>query len=207
MLRNRERSLAVHAAGGIIGDLWRLLTMGGIGMIRGHFAALPVRPSHADPADVVEHAESGPRPNRSVDRASPRALRAMMADSEGSSIAPRSPLRVWHALRWSLNGLALCWRLESSFRLECYLVAVLAPVGLWLGADGVERALLVGSLMLVLCCEVMNSAIEAVVDRWGPEWNEHAGRAKDMGSAAVFLLMMNVILTWGLVLMPRWLAG
>ena len=63
------------------------------------------------------------------------------------------------------------------------------------------------ALMLVLAAEVMNSALEAVVDRFGPEWNEMAGRAKDMGSAAVFLLMMNVLLTWGFVLLPRWLAA
>lgn len=128
-----------------------------------------------------------------------------MADSQGS-IAPRGPIRVLHALRWSLNGLRQCWRLESSFRLEVYLFVVLAPLGLWLGASGVERAVLVGSLLLVLGIEVLNSALEAVVDRWGPEWNELAGRAKDMGSAAVFILMVNVVLVWGLILVPRWLA-
>lgn len=127
-----------------------------------------------------------------------------MADSQGS-LAPRGPIRILHALRWSLNGLRQCWRLESSFRLEVYLFVVLAPSGLWLGHNGVERALLVGSLLLVLGIEVLNSALEAVVDRWGPEWNELAGRAKDMGSAAVFILMVNVVLVWGLVLVPRWL--
>lgn len=124
-----------------------------------------------------------------------------MADSEGS-LAPRGPLRVLHALRWSLNGLRLCWRLESSFRLEVYLALLLAPLGWWLGQGGVERVLLIGSLLLVLSAEVMNSAIEAVVDRWGPEWHELAGRAKDMGSAAVFLLMLNVVFTWGVLLWP-----
>lgn len=127
-----------------------------------------------------------------------------MADSQGS-LAPRGPIRVLHALRWSLNGLRQCWRLESSFRLEVYLFIVLAPLGTWLGASGVERALLVGSLLLVLGIEVLNSALEAVVDRWGPEWNELAGRAKDMGSAAVFILMVNVVLVWGMILVPRWL--
>lgn len=128
-----------------------------------------------------------------------------MADSQGS-LAPRGPIRVLHALRWSLNGLRQCWRLESSFRLEVYLFIVLAPLGAWLGTSGVERALLVGSLLLVLGIEVLNSALEAVVDRWGPEWNELAGRAKDMGSAAVFILMVNVVLVWGMILVPRWLA-
>ena len=129
-----------------------------------------------------------------------------MADSTGS-IAPRGPLRVLHALRWSLNGLRQCWRLESSFRLEVYLFVVLAPLGVWLGHGGLERAVLVGSLLLVIAVEVLNSALEAVVDRWGPEWNELAGRAKDMGSAAVFLLMMNVLLVWGMILLPRLFAA
>ena len=129
-----------------------------------------------------------------------------MADSEGS-IAPRGPVRILHAMRWSLNGLKQCWRFESSFRLEVYLFVLLAPLGVWLGIGGVERALLVGSLLLVLGFEVMNSALEAVVDRWGPEWNELAGRAKDMGSAAVFILMVNVLLVWGMILIPRGLAA
>jgi diacylglycerol kinase (ATP) len=129
-----------------------------------------------------------------------------VADSEGS-LAPRGPIRVLHALRWSLNGLRQCWRLESSFRLEVYLFVVLAPLGAWLGNNGVERALLVGVLTVVLGIEVLNSALEAVVDRWGPEWNELAGRAKDMGSAAVFLFMVNVLLVWGMILLPRMFAA
>lgn len=130
----------------------------------------------------------------------------LVADSEGS-IAPRGPMRVLHALRWSLNGLRQCWKLESSFRLEVYLVVLLAPLGFWLGQSSVERVLLVGCLILVLSAEVMNSAIEAVVDRWGPEWHELAGRAKDMGSAAVFLLMLNVLFTWAVLLWPRLAPG
>ena len=128
-----------------------------------------------------------------------------MADSHGS-VAPRGPLRIWHAFRWSINGLVQCWRLESSFRLEVYLAIPMFPVALWLGHGGVEKAVLAGVLLLALATEVMNSAIEALVDRWGDEWNEMAGRAKDMGSAAVFLMLMNVLLTWGLILLPRWLA-
>lgn len=126
-----------------------------------------------------------------------------MADSDGS-LAPRGPSRVWQALRWSLSGLRQCWVLESSFRLEVYLFLSLAPLALWLAQDAVERVLLVGCMVLVLAAEVMNSAIEAVVDRWGPEWHELAGRAKDMGSAAVFVLMMNVVFVWGVLLLPRW---
>lgn len=125
-----------------------------------------------------------------------------MADSSGSH-APRSPFRAWQAFLWSMQGLRATWDVESSFRLEVYLFLALAPLGFWLGAGGVERAILIGSLMLVLVVEVLNSAVEAVVDRWGAEHNELAGRAKDMGSAAVFLSDMNVLICWGLILLPR----
>jgi diacylglycerol kinase (ATP) len=128
-----------------------------------------------------------------------------MADSSGSH-APRSPFRAWRAFLWSLQGLRATWAVESSFRLEVYLFVVLAPLATWLGRDGVERALLVGALLLVLIVEVLNSALEAVVDRWGPEHHELAGRAKDMGSAAVFLADINVLVCWGFLLLPR-LAG
>jgi diacylglycerol kinase (ATP) len=128
-----------------------------------------------------------------------------MADSSGSH-APRSPFRAWQAFLWSMKGLRATWDVESSFRLEIYLFVVLAPLALWLGESGIERAILIGSMMLVLVVEVLNSALEAVVDRWGPEHNELAGRAKDMGSAAVFLSDINVLICWGLLLVPR-LAG
>jgi diacylglycerol kinase (ATP) len=125
-----------------------------------------------------------------------------MADSSGSH-APRSPFRAWQAFLWSMKGLRATWDVESSFRLEVYLFLVLAPLGYWLGESGVERAILIGPLVLVLVVEVLNSAVEAVVDRWGAEHNELAGRAKDMGSAAVFLSDMNVLICWGLILLPR----
>jgi len=124
-----------------------------------------------------------------------------MADSTGSH-APRSPFRAWRAFVWSMQGLRATWAVESSFRLEVYLFVVLAPLAMWLTPVGVERAILVGSMMVVLIIEVLNSAVEAVVDRWGPEHNEFAGRAKDMGSAAVFLADLNVLLCWGFVLSP-----
>jgi diacylglycerol kinase (ATP) len=128
-----------------------------------------------------------------------------MADSDGSHV-PRSPFRAWKAFVWSMQGLRATWLMESSFRLEVYLFIVLAPLAVWLGDSGAERAILVGSMMLVLVIEVLNSAVEAVVDRWGKEHNELAGRAKDMGSAAVFLADMNVLACWALILGPRWIA-
>lgn len=125
-----------------------------------------------------------------------------MADSSGSH-APRSPFRAWQAFLWSMQGLRATWAVESSFRLEVYLFVVLAPLAVWLGQSGVERALMIGSMILVLVVEVLNSALEAVVDRWGPEHHELAGRAKDMGSAAVFLSDLNVLACWGFLLLPR----
>ena len=124
-----------------------------------------------------------------------------MADSTGSH-APRSPFRAWRAFLWSVQGLRATWAIESSFRLEVYLFVLLAPLALWLTPVGVERAILVGSMMVVLIIEVLNSAVEAVVDRWGAEHHELAGRAKDMGSAAVFLADLNVLMCWGFVLSP-----
>jgi len=115
---------------------------------------------------------------------------------------PRGLVGVVKAARWSYQGLKAAWRHESSFRTEVYLSVVLTPLALWLGQSGVERALLIGSCLLVLAAELLNSAIEAVIDRYGNEWHELAGRAKDMGSAATFVLMMNVLLVWGLILWP-----
>ena len=107
------------------------------------------------------------------------------------------------AARWSLQGLAAAWLHESSFRLEVYLFVVLAPLAWWFGQTPVEQVLLVGSCLLVLALELLNSAIEAVIERYGAEFHELAGRAKDMGSAAVFVMMANVILTWAVILGPR----
>jgi len=116
------------------------------------------------------------------------------------STEPRGPKQIYRALKWSLAGLKATWTFEASFRLEVYLFIIFFPLGLWLGHGGVEKAILVGSLLLVLSAEILNSAIEVVVDKTTPEFHELAGRAKDMGSAAVFVLMVNVILCWTLVL-------
>lgn len=124
-----------------------------------------------------------------------------MADEFGH--LPRRPSRIFKATIWSLQGLKAAWLHESSFRLEVYLFVVLAPLGWWLGDGPVERVLLVGSMMLVLGVELLNSAIEAVIERFGDEHHELAGRAKDMGSAAVFVMMMNVLLVWSAILVPR----
>jgi diacylglycerol kinase (ATP) len=116
------------------------------------------------------------------------------------STEPRGPKQIFKALKWSLNGLRATWIFEASFRLEVYLSIILFPLGLWIGRGAVEKAMLCGSLLLVLAAEILNSAVEAVVDKTSPEFHELAGRAKDMGSAAVFVLMLNVMLCWGLLL-------
>ncbi|HEY0333804.1 MAG TPA: diacylglycerol kinase [Stenotrophomonas sp.] len=124
-----------------------------------------------------------------------------MADHPGH--LPRGPGRIFKAAVWSMQGLRAAWLHESSFRLEVYLSIVLVPAALWLGQGPIERALMIGSLLLVLAMELANSAIEAVIERYGPEHHELAGRAKDMGSAAVFVLMVNVLVCWGLIVAPR----
>ena len=126
-----------------------------------------------------------------------------MADEFGH--LPRRPSRIIKATIWSMQGLRAAWLHESSFRLEVYLFVVLAPLAWWLGGTAIERVLMIGSLLLVLGIELLNSAIEAVIERFGDDYHELAGRAKDMGSAAVFVLMMNVLLTWSLILVPRYL--
>jgi len=126
-----------------------------------------------------------------------------MADRTGH--LPRTPARIFKAAIWSFQGLRAAWLHESSFRLEVYLFLALAPLAWWLGDGPVERALMIGSCLLVMSAELLNSAIEAVIERYGPEHHELAGRAKDMGSAAVFVLMMNVLLVWGLILGARYL--
>jgi diacylglycerol kinase (ATP) len=118
----------------------------------------------------------------------------------------RGPKQVWNAFRWSMKGLRSGWKHEASFRLEACLAIVMVPLGLWLGHGGLEKFALILAPLLVLSAELLNSAIEAVVDKVSPEYNELAGRAKDMGSAAVFVLLMLVVLSWALILGPRWLG-
>jgi diacylglycerol kinase (ATP) len=109
--------------------------------------------------------------------------------------------RILQAARNSLDGLAAALRHEDAFRQELMLAAVLVPLGLWLGKTGVERALLVGTLLLVLIVELLNSAIEATVDRISLDPHPLAKRAKDLASAAVMLALVLAGLTWALLLL------
>ena len=108
--------------------------------------------------------------------------------------------RIINATGFSFAGLKAAFLHEAAFRQELFLCVILIPIGIWLGETGVERALLIGSLMLVLMVELLNSGIETVVDRISDEQHELAGRAKDIGSAAVFVSLINVPIIWGLVI-------
>ncbi|PID46245.1 MAG: diacylglycerol kinase [Proteobacteria bacterium] len=110
--------------------------------------------------------------------------------------------RLVNAFRFSMQGLKAAYRGEEAFRQELAVLLIATPLAIWLGETGVEVVLLIGSIVLVLVVELLNSAIEAVVDRFGGEWHELSGRAKDMGSAAVLLISVNAVLTWLVILLP-----
>ena len=107
--------------------------------------------------------------------------------------------RPFIALRCAVAGLAAAWRHEVAFRLEVIGFVLLFPTSFFLGETGVERALLVGSLLLVLLVELLNSALEATLDRISLEDHPLIGRAKDIGSAAVFLALLNAAAIWLLI--------
>jgi diacylglycerol kinase (ATP) len=128
----------------------------------------------------------------------------MEADSAAvGRYKPRGIVRVMRALGASLNGLLGAFREEAAFRQELALALVVVPLGLWLGHSGVERALLIAPMLLILIVELVNSAIEATVDRIGFERHTLAGLAKDIGSAAVFMSFVLLTAVWLLVLLGR----
>ena len=128
----------------------------------------------------------------------------MEADSAAvGRYKPRGIVRVMRALGASVNGLVGAFREEAAFRQELGLALVVVPLGLWLGHGGVERALLIAPMLLILIVELVNSAIEATVDRIGFERHKLAGLAKDIGSAAVFMSFVLLTAVWLLVLLGR----
>jgi diacylglycerol kinase (ATP) len=112
----------------------------------------------------------------------------------------RGLVHIMRAFGWSIAGLRYALRHEEAFRIELALFAVLAPLALMLGQSGLERAVLAGSLMLVLIVELVNTAVESTVDRIGNERHPLSECAKDVASAAVLLALLNVPLVWALVL-------
>lgn len=113
--------------------------------------------------------------------------------------------RILRATRFSAQGFAQAWKHEAAFRQELALAVVLTPAAFWLGQTVIERAMLIGVLLLMLIVELFNSAIEAAIDRHGDEQHELSGRAKDLGSAAVFVVLVLVGVVWGAVAWQRFL--
>jgi len=108
--------------------------------------------------------------------------------------------RLFKAFGFSMQGLSAAFKNEAAFRQEIYLSIILIPMGFYLGKTGIEKTLLVSVILLVLIIELINSGMEAIVDRFGDEQHELSGRAKDVASAAVLIALVNVLLVWGCVL-------
>lgn len=109
--------------------------------------------------------------------------------------------RLFFATGYSISGFRAAWRYESAFRQELLLFVVAAPLGWWLAETAVERALLIGCLLIVLLVELLNSAIEAAIDRIDVDEHPLSARAKDLGSAAVMVSLILVVTIWGVVLL------
>jgi diacylglycerol kinase (ATP) len=111
-----------------------------------------------------------------------------------------------NALVYSFAGLIAAWKNELAFRGQAVVIAILLPIGFWMGRTAIERALLIGSCLLILITELLNSAVETVVDRIGLEHHELSKRAKDLGSAAAFISMISAAIVWGLIAYARFLT-
>jgi len=108
--------------------------------------------------------------------------------------------RVIRAFGYSIEGMIQTFKSEAAFRQETALAVIMIPAALYFGPTGLAKAAMVMSVFAVLAVELLNSAIESVVNRWGPEWNLHAKHAKDAASAAVFISLWNVLIVWALCL-------
>jgi diacylglycerol kinase (ATP) len=111
--------------------------------------------------------------------------------------------RIVLAMFFSVAGLRAAWRNEAAFRQECMLALVLTPTAFWLGRNAVERSVMIGSVWLVLIVELLNTAVESIVDRIGTDHHKLSGQAKDQGSAGVFVSLMLMFLVWVLVIWDR----
>ncbi|MBU1214877.1 MAG: diacylglycerol kinase [Gammaproteobacteria bacterium] len=110
-------------------------------------------------------------------------------------------VRLWNAFGYSIAGFRAAYKHEDAFRQEVWLAIVLVPLALWLPVTAIAKALMIGSVLLVIIVELLNSAIEATVDRISLENHDLAKRAKDIGSSAVLVSLINVCVVWGLVLL------
>ena len=138
----------------------------------------PMSPTHQPAVDCADASEVNPQKSRT-----------------GLS-------RVWHALGYSLQGLHAAWY-EKAFRQEACLAAVLLPSAVWLGQSWLEVLALIGTVVLVLVAELLNSAVETAIDRVGPEWHQLSKKAKDLGSAAVLLSLLLCAGAWIAALVQR----
>ncbi len=127
----------------------------------------------------------------------------MSANTLREGIRPTGGARLWLAMLNSLRGLKHCYHSEAAFRQEVWAACVLVPAAFWLGRSGIERVLLVGSALLVMIVELLNTAIEVVVDRIGLERHHLSGFAKDLGSSAVLLALLLALGTWVTVIAGR----
>lgn len=132
----------------------------------------------------------------------------MMKSDPNAALTPSKPgrkgfARVVAAAGYSWSGFQQAWQYEAAFREEILLLLLLAPAAFWLGQTAIETAVLLASCLVVLITELLNSAIEAVVDLASPDIHPLAARAKDIGSAAVFVALMQVLVVWGLIAWVR----
>lgn len=119
---------------------------------------------------------------------------------------PESTPHIIKAFIWSMQGIQSAFKQETAFRQEIFCMVFLLPLGLWVGRTAGEKAILAGVLFIVLITELLNSAVENVVNRVGVEYHPLSGRAKDMGSAAVFISLVNAVVVWVIILYDVYLG-
>lgn len=134
----------------------------------------------------------------------PRAVKVSPMEESNPQKNRTGLNRVWHALGYSLSGLRAAWH-EKAFQQEALASFLLIPLAFWLGQSWVETTLLVGTVILVMVVELLNTGIESAIDRMGPEWHELSKRAKDMGSAAVLLSLLLCSGVWAAALYSHFL--
>ncbi|MFC1867331.1 diacylglycerol kinase [Thermodesulfobacteriota bacterium] len=130
-------------------------------------------------------------------------MRRLVDEKNMSNNKKRGVRRLIEAFHYSMWGFKAAWKHEEAFRQEIILAIFVVPAGLWLGTTGTERALLIGIYFIIPLTELLNSSIETVVDRMGPERHLLSGRAKDLGSAAVLLSIFIAVIVWGLIAYDR----
>jgi len=162
-------------------------------------------------ADEEAHAEAYGKEDRAAETHEPLSPDDPLAPLPFNPYkGNRGVTRAWHAMKNSFAGFRVAIREESAFRQELTLACILVPCGVFVPVDAVSRVLLLGSVLLVLIVELLNSSVEAAIDRISLERHELSRRAKDLGSAAVMVALVMCVLTWGLIVGPLvvgWVRG